>query len=104
MLNKKIFDDYPQVDTIITRRIFEDQSKRNDIAETVPPCPWCHTDKHIQPAGQLRTFYCRKCCREFDDSEDGTIGYGRPSKRLEQEERKKETLRQRNKRVAEMWR
>ena len=95
MLNKKIFDDYPQVDTIITRRTFKDQSKNNDTIEIVPPCPWCHTDKHVQPAGQLRTFYCRKCCREFDDSDDGTVGYGRPSKRLEREENMRQRKQQR---------
>jgi len=59
----------------------------------LPPCPWCHTARHVQPAGQLRVFYCRRCCREFDDGNDSdsaggdTIGYGRPDRRMEREEK-----------------
>jgi hypothetical protein len=65
------------------------------IAAPLPPCPWCKTVRHVQPAGQPRSFYCRKCRREFDDGDDGdspggdTIGYGRPDRRLEREERQK---------------
>ena len=50
------------------------------IVQPLPPCPWCHTAAHVQPAGQPRSFYCRRCQREFDDSEDGEVGYGRPEK------------------------
>jgi transposase-like protein len=53
----------------------------------VPRCPWCKTAKHVQEAEQIRVFFCRKCRREFDNSEDGTIGYGSPSRRMEREER-----------------
>lgn len=49
-------------------------------AAPIPPCPWCHSSASVQPAGGLRTFYCRRCQREFDDTDDGEIGYGRPEK------------------------
>lgn len=56
------------------------------MEETLPKCPWCKTDKHVRIVGHRR-YYCSKCGREFDGVDDGTITYGRPSKRLEREER-----------------
>lgn len=52
-----------------------------------PRCPKCGTPKHVQDGSQLKTFYCRKCGIEFEADDDGDIGYGRPSKRIEREER-----------------
>jgi transposase-like protein len=53
----------------------------------LPKCPWCGTNKHVRLTG-FRHFYCANCAREFDDSDDGDIGYGSPSRRIEREERK----------------
>jgi hypothetical protein len=36
----------------------------------------------------LHAFYCANCRREFEDVEDGTIGYGRPEKYAQREERR----------------
>jgi len=65
----------------------------------IPACPWCNTTRHVQPAGGLRVFYCRKCCREFDDGDDadgtaGGIGYGPPDRRMIREENQRERTQQ----------
>lgn len=68
----------------------------------LPPCPWCNTARHVQPAGGLRTFYCRRCQREFDDSDDGEVGYGRPEKyAMRKESQQERKQRERNQRVSE---
>lgn len=54
-----------------------------------PNCLWCGTNKHVAEVGPHH-FYCGKCKREFDDVDDGDIGYGRPSKRKEYQERSQE--------------
>jgi len=56
---------------------------------TLPACPWCNTEQHVRLIGH-RHFYCNKCKREFDGEDDGDVTYGRPSKRLEREERRRE--------------
>jgi len=51
------------------------------MTECQPACPWCRTAKHVQPSGTtLRAYYCGKCLREFEDGDDGTVGYGSPEK------------------------
>lgn len=62
--------------------------------EQLPKCPWCNTAKHVAALGCHR-LYCGKCKREFEDVNDGDIGYGRPSKRMEREERKKTHVKRR---------
>lgn len=59
-------------------------------------CPWCHTAKHVRPSGTtLRSFYCGKCQREFDDSDDGVVGYGNPEKYATRNERHEQAMRKR---------
>lgn len=52
----------------------------------LPKCPWDGTNKYVRKIGD-KHFYCSKCGREFDGIDDGDVTYGRPSKRLEREER-----------------
>jgi ribosomal protein L37AE/L43A len=59
-----------------------------DSCNSTPPCPWCDTPRHVQEGGQPKTWYCRKCGREFEAEDDGDITYGRPEKRMEREERR----------------
>ena len=55
-----------------------------------PHCPWCNTNKHVRTSGtNLHAFYCGRCGREFEDVDDGDVGYGRPEKRMEREERRR---------------
>jgi tRNA(Ile2) C34 agmatinyltransferase TiaS len=53
--------------------------------ETIPPCPKCGSNKHAYPDGE-RNFWCTSCKVCYDGIDDGEIGYGRPSKRMEREE------------------
>ena len=58
--------------------------------ECSPRCPWCNTTKHVRPSGtSYRAWYCGRCGKEFEPEDDGDIGYGRPSKRLERKERER---------------
>jgi len=58
----------------------------------LPKCPRCGTDKCVHASNaNLKAFYCRRCKCEFEANDsDGDIGYGRPSKRMEREERRRE--------------
>ena len=52
-----------------------------------PKCPRCGTAKHARPNGD-RLWLCTKCDGLFDDSgDDGTVGYQRPDKIAERNER-----------------
>ena len=57
-------------------------------------CPRCGRQTHTA-GDQPHVWYCHQCGMYFDDSEDGDVGYGRPEKRLEREERAKERQQQR---------
>ena len=59
------------------------------IDAPTPKCPWCKTAKKVYTHGE-REFICLGCKRIFDGIDDGEIGYGRPEKRMEREERRKE--------------
>lgn len=74
------------------------------MSET-PKCPLCKTSKYVRVNGP-KDYTCLDCKMDFDGVDDGTVGYGRPEKYAERAERRqqKETLRQRNKRVVEIWR
>jgi transposase-like protein len=50
-------------------------------------CPRCHRVSHSPSQGKDR-WYCHHCKLEFESTDDGDVGYGRPEKRLEGEERK----------------
>jgi transposase-like protein len=58
-----------------------EQRQSRQQPECCPSCPWCGTAKHVHTSGaSLRSFYCGKCRREFDDDPDTDVGYGRPEK------------------------
>lgn len=51
----------------------------------VAKCPRCrHATATDTPAG----WYCHHCKMEFAEDDDGTTGYGDPSRFLERKERK----------------
>lgn len=50
-------------------------------------CPKCNRRTVTTASGKNR-WYCHGCKMEFEDEDDGTIGYGSPSRRLEREERR----------------
>ena len=50
------------------------------------PCPWCGTAAHVRRRPNTHAVYCRRCKREFEDVDDGTIGYGPPDRRMRREE------------------
>lgn len=59
--------------------------------DCTPRCPWCNTARHVSSsATTLRAWYCGKCRREFEPEDDGDLGYGRPERRLERQEREAE--------------
>ena len=53
-----------------------------------PACPLCGKRKHVRVNG-FRDFTCLGCKMDFDGEDDGDVGYGRPSKRMERGERRK---------------
>ena len=55
--------------------------------EPLPPCPWCKTAKKVYKHGE-RDFVCLGCKRIFDGIDDGEIGYGRPEKYAQRNERR----------------
>jgi len=57
-----------------------------------PRCPLCGTMSRTTSHGKDR-WYCHHCRMEFEP-DDGDIGYGRPEKRLEREERRTERMAQ----------
>lgn len=58
------------------------------MIDCTPCCPWCNTPRHVRTSGtSYRAWYCGRCQREFEAEDDGTIGYGPPSRRIEREER-----------------
>jgi ribosomal protein L37AE/L43A len=64
---------------------------------TTPNCPMCGNNRHVVASGQ-RLWYCAMHKMEFETGDDGDVTYGRPEKRLEREERLKETLKERGRR------
>lgn len=65
-----------------------------------PRCPWCGTAKSVSASGtNPHAFYCGRCSREFEDIDDGDVGYGRPEKRLERKE--KLSAQERQRRISE---
>ena len=54
-----------------------------------PKCPWCKTAAQVYEHGD-REFWCRRCNRIFDGIDDGDVGYGGPSRRMEREERRQQ--------------
>lgn len=57
-----------------------------------PRCPRCN-QQSAHPSG--RYYLCTNCRMEFDPSDDGTIAYGPPDRRINREERKREEKLQR---------
>lgn len=56
--------------------------------DDLPNCPWCRTAKHVQPSGEnAKALHCRGYHRSFEAEDDGTVGYGRPDKFAERNER-----------------
>jgi len=58
-------------------------------------CPRCNRPTAAPSAANPHAWYCHECKVEFEDVEDGIIGYGPPSKRLEREEKRQQRLRRR---------
>ena len=54
-------------------------------------CPRCHRPTDTPGGSTLRAFYCHHCQMEFEPEDDGDVGYGSPSRRLEREERRAQT-------------
>ena len=55
----------------------------SDSCSCTPKCPRCHSTHHVRESGNNHhVFYCGKCGREFEDVDDGEVGYGRPDRRL----------------------
>lgn len=50
-------------------------------------CPRCHHLTTTPSAANLHAFYCHDCKIEFEDEDDGTIGYGNPERFAERNER-----------------
>lgn len=64
----------------------------NHTMSEMPKCPWCGHPRHVRPLG-CHAFYCGGCKREFEDVDDGEVGYGMPEKfamRKERHEQRKE--------------
>ena len=57
----------------------------NDATQPNPKCPKCGK-RNVRPSGD-RNWFCGECRMEFDPTDDGEVGYGSPSRRLEREER-----------------
>ena len=49
-------------------------------------CPKCGHTTHTPSFGKDR-WYCHDCQMEFESEDDGDVGYGSPSRRLERQER-----------------
>ena len=60
--------------------------KTNGESETAR-CPSCGHGTATKSGSTARAWYCHECRLEFEPEDDGDIGYGRPEKRLEREER-----------------
>ena len=54
----------------------------------VAPCVKCRAMTTATSGENGDQFYCHHCRLEFAQTDDGDVGYGRPSKRLERRERK----------------
>ena len=54
----------------------------------VAPCVKCGAMTAATSGESGDQFYCHHCRLEFAQTDDGDLGYGRPSKRLERCERK----------------
>lgn len=52
-------------------------------------CPRCNRKSSTPHAG-CHVWYCHVCRMAFEAIDDGDVGYGRPSRRLEREERRRE--------------
>ena len=53
-----------------------------------PRCPLCGRIEAVISAAGRGRWYCRHCGMEFDDEDDGDIGYGPPDRRLRRQERR----------------
>lgn len=58
---------------------------------SVPPCPLCGTNRHVNPHGR-EEFFCRRCGGLFDKNPDegGTYSDRDPSWRIDREERQQQ--------------
>ncbi len=56
-----------------------------------PRCPRCRSSR-MRKLGE-KHYFCVECRAESDGIDDGDVGYGRPSKRLERQERHMEARR-----------
>jgi len=52
----------------------------------VGTCPRCGQPTASAAAGMAR-FYCHRCRQEFEAIDDGDVGYGDPSRRMQRAER-----------------
>lgn len=55
------------------------------MSEPTPRCPFCN-HKSVIPDGHCN-WYCNHCRATFDGVDDGDVGYGPPSRRIERQER-----------------
>lgn len=53
-------------------------------------CPRCGRRTATPSAANPHAWFCHHCTMEFEDVDDGDVGYGRPEKRIEREERVRE--------------
>jgi ribosomal protein L37AE/L43A len=65
--------------------------KNIDECRSTPRCPWCGRLKSVREAdSNHHHWYCSICNREFEDIEDGDIGYGSPENYAERAERRQQ--------------
>ena len=65
----------------------------------LPNCPWCKTANHVY-LEPYRRYFCGTCKRGFDDDGDGDGDFCiDPTRRIQREESRQESVRQRTKRL-----
>jgi phage FluMu protein Com len=72
----------------LTSKLPENFSRAEEDAMKSARCPRCRTVSTTTSSGKER-YYCRECRMEFEAINDGDIGYGRPERRLERQERRR---------------
>ena len=56
------------------------------MTDDIAKCPQCGRLTATPHNATPRAWWCHTCKMVFEDVDDGDIGYGRPSRRLERQE------------------